>query len=392
MNPGQQGYDLIVRGVHLIDPAQGLDRVMDVAFRDGLVAEIAESIPGSPEASIIDGSGLFGCPGWIDLHTHVYPGVSHYGVWPDEACLPSGTTTVVDAGTAGAATFNGLRWFIIERSRTRVLAFLHISRIGLCLGLELNPPLGELCDLRLLSISEAIECIEQNRDVVVGIKVRLTDMIAEGGKNERAALEYARKVADETRLPLMVHFPNSSLALASILDSMKPGDVLTHCFHAHRCNILSDEGKVVPELKAAVKNGIRLDVGHGVGSFAYQIARAALEQGVRPYVISSDLHRYNLYGPVWDLAATLSKFLHLGLDLTDVIASATINPARVIGRQNEFGTLRPGSSGDMVLFSIESGKRALPDTIGQIEILEKWIKVEYVIRAGKLIREQRSDT
>ncbi len=387
MEPEPESYDLVVRRVHLIDPAQGIDGERDVAFRAGVVAALAESLGAVEARRQLDAAGLLAYPGWIDLHVHVYPGVSHYGVWPDSTCLTRGATTVVDAGTAGAATFNGLKWFVADRSRTRVLALLHISRIGLCLGLELDPPLGELFDPRLISVPEAVRCIEQNRDVIVGVKVRLSGLLSEGGRYELEALQQARRVAEATGLPFMVHFPNSSLPLATILEQMRPGDILTHCFHGHRCAIVDGAGRVRPELLEAVERGVRLDVGHGVGSFSYAVARAAIEQGVKPYAISSDLHSYNVNGPVWDLAATLSKFMHLAMTLQEVIECATSRPAELIGRAGQLGTLSPGAPGDMVLFRIESGQRPLPDTLGRVETLGEWIEVCGVVKGGQLVRE-----
>src|SRR5262245_30222583 len=350
-------FDLIIRNGRVIDPARSADEIADVAFLAGRVAAIGASLSELKAAEWIDASGMIVTPGMIDLHVHVYDGVSHYGIPPDPSCLARGVTTAVDAGSAGAATFVGLRRYIIEASATRLFALLNISRIGMVSGAELDPPLGELEDLRHLSVPAAVRCVEANRDVILGIKVRLSANLAADGKNELEALKRAREAADATGLPVMIHTPNSSLGLPTILREMRSGDILTHSFHAHASGILDGNGRVLSDVRAAVNRGILLDVGHGKGSFAYEIARTAMNQGVLPHTISSDLHRYNLHGPVFDLATTVSKFLHLGLDLSDALRRVTCTPASVIKMPAELGTLAEGAVGDAVIFWLREGNR-----------------------------------
>src|SRR5262245_44493561 len=258
-------YDLVIRNGRVLDPAQSIDMTADVAFRAGRVAAIGESIGDAKSAEIIDANGLLVSPGMIDLHVHVYNGVSHYGIAPDPTCLARGVTTAVDAGSAGAATFAGFRRFIIEASDTRLFALVNISRIGMVSGAELDPPVGELEDLRHLSVPAAIRCVESNRDVILGIKIRLSANLAADGRNELEALKRAREAADATGLPVMIHTPNSSLGLPAILREMRAGDILTHCFHAHSSGILNNNGQVLPEVRAAIDRGVLLDVGHGKG-------------------------------------------------------------------------------------------------------------------------------
>jgi dihydroorotase len=378
-------YDLVIRNGRVLDPAQAIDMSMDVAFHAGRVAATAKSFEGIRAADTIDADGLIVCPGMIDLHVHVYNGVSHYGIEPDSTCLARGVTTAVDAGSAGAATFPGLRRFIIEASDTRLFALVNISRIGMVSGAELDPPLGELEDLRHLSVPAAIRCVESNRDVILGIKIRLSANLAADGRNELEALKRAREAADATGLPVMIHTPNSSLGLPAILREMRAGDILTHCYHAHSSGILDNNGQVLPEVHAAIDRGVLLDVGHGKGSFAYEVARAAMAQGVLPHTISSDLHRYNLHGPVYDLASTVSKFLHLGLDLSNVLERVTSTPAKVIKMQGELGTLATGAVGDAVVFRLCTGQRPLADTTGRVEPLAQWLEPVFVIKAGRVV-------
>ena len=378
-------HDLVIRNGRLIDPACALDAKRDVAFRGGLVAAVAPSLDGEPAGAALDATGLIVAPGMIDLHVHVYDGVSHYGIPPDPTCLARGVTTAVDAGSAGAETFAGFRKYVIEASATRLFALLNVSRIGLVTGAELDPPVGELDDLRHLSVPAALRCIEANRDAILGIKVRLSDNLAANGQNELEALLRARAAADAAGLPVMVHTPASSLGLPRILAEMRRGDILTHCYHAHASGILDTGGQVLPEVRRAVAEGVLLDVGHGRGSFSYEIARTALAQGLLPDTISSDLHRYNVNGPVFDLATTVSKFLHLGLDLMPALQRVTSTPAAVLKRGETLGTLTVGAAGDAVVLRLREGARPLADTVGRVEALNRWLEPVYVVKAGRVV-------
>jgi dihydroorotase len=381
-------YDLVIRNGRLIDPAAGLDGRFDVAFRAGRVADVAPTLDG-PAAEVLDARDRIVTPGLIDLHVHIYAGVSHYGIDADPTCLARGVTTAVDAGSAGAATFDGLRRYIIEVSETRLYALLNISRIGLVTGAELDPPVGELDDLRHLSVPAAVRCIEANRDVILGVKLRLSANLAADGRNEKQALLLAREAGDAVGLPIMIHTPKSSLGLPAILAEMRRGDILTHCFHAHTSGILDGDGKVLPEVRTALERGVLLDVGHGKGSFAYEVARTALAQGVLPHTISSDLHRYNLAGPVLDLATTVSKFLHLGLELPEALRRVTATPAEIIRMSGELGTLRVGAIGDAAVFRLHEGRRPLVDTVGRVETVSRWLEPVSVVKSGRVVARHK---
>ncbi|MEE2873075.1 MAG: amidohydrolase/deacetylase family metallohydrolase [Candidatus Latescibacterota bacterium] len=379
--------DLLIKNGRLIDPAQNLDAPLDVSFANGKVAAVTAPGKNAQASETIDAQDLLVVPGLIDLHVHVFDAVSHYGIPPDPTCLERGVTTAVDAGSAGAAVWPGFRKFIIEASETRLYAMLNISRIGLVTGAELDPPVGELDDLRHLNVSAAVQCIEENRDKILGIKIRLSDNLAAGGDNEMPALLLAREAADATGLPIMIHSPRSTLGLPAILAEMRSGDILTHCFHAHESGILDSNMKVIPEVRAAIGRGVHLDVGHGKGSFSYDVARKTMDQEITPDTISTDLHRYNLAGPVFDMATTISKFLHLGMDLNDALSRVTSIPAATIKMKDELGTLKVGATADATILRLCEGKSKLEDTVGKVETIEQWLEPVYVVKGGRVVAQ-----
>jgi dihydroorotase len=353
-----------------------------VAFRDGLVAALAEDLPAAEAAEVVDCRGVYVTPGLIDLHVHVFWGVSHYGIDPDTTCLARGVTTVVDAGSAGADTFPGFRKYVIETSATRIFAQLNISSQGM-----LNPEIGELHDIRFARVDRALATIEQNRDVILGVKVRLTRHSLVSEESGVRPLHLAREAADAAGLPIMVHPQDAWCAsLDDILAVMRHGDILTHCFHNMPCGIFDERGQIRDSVRDAIARGVVFDVGHGAGSFSWEVAEKALAQGVLPTTISSDLHVYNVNGPVFDLATTASKFLHLGLPLEDVIAKLTAVPAQVIHYANRIGTLAVGAWGDATLLAQETGAFPLMDSHGVVRTGRQRLVSVGVVRGGAVYR------
>lgn len=379
-------YDLIIRNGTLVDPAQGINTQKDIALTGGRVAAVIDPGSGVAAKHTLDVRGLYVLPGLIDLHVHVFSGVSHYGIDVDPTCLARGVTTVLDAGSSGALTFPGFRKFIIDVSQTRLYALLNISSMGMVSGSETIPPLGELEDLRYSNVETAVRMIEANRDRILGVKVRLSNFLAADGKNELQALLRAREAAEAVRLPLMVHSPLSSIPTERILDELRPGDILTHCVHGHGAGgIMSDDLKVLPAVRKKVEQGLRLDVGHGRGSFTFRVARAVLEQGVFPGTISSDLHTYNLHGPVFDLVTTMDKFLHIGMELYEVVRRVTSTPAEVLDMPEEIGTLKPGAYADIVVLEMQEGEFDLTDTFGVTETGQYHLEPRYIFRGGRQV-------
>ncbi|HEV2439496.1 MAG TPA: amidohydrolase/deacetylase family metallohydrolase [bacterium] len=376
-------YDLLLTGGTVLDPAMGMRTAAAVAFANGDVAAVDPGLTPADAAETVDCAGLIVAPGMIDLHVHVFSGVSHYGIEPDPNCVAKGVTTAVDAGSAGADTFPGFRKYVIDVAATRLYARLNISSMGM-----LSAAAGELDDLRYASVPKAIATIEQHRDVILGVKVRLTRNQIVSRDAGMRPLYLAREAADAVRLPIMVH-PQEAWceSLDDILALMRGGDMLTHCFHGLSHGILDGDGRVRRSVHEAMERGVIFDVGHGRGSFSWQVAERAMRQGVQPQTISSDLHAYNVNGPAYDLATTVSKFLHLGLPLEDALRKVTATPAQTLGMAGRIGTLRAGAWGDAVAFEVREGQFKLEDSHGEVRIGRHRLVPKTVVRGGRVYRE-----
>lgn len=371
-------YDLILKGGHIVDPAQNLDRPADIAFAAGRVAAIGNDIKSTDGADVRDVSGRMIAPGFIDLHTHVYWGGTSLGVDATDAARQSGVTTLVDAGSAGPGNFRGFLKHVIEPSAPRILAYLHVSFAGI-FAFSKRIMVGESGDLRLMSPADAVAIANDHRDVIIGIKVRVGRNAS--GSSGAAPLDIALQAAEELGLPLMAHIDEPPPSYEDVLDRLRPGDVLTHCFRPFPNSPVTGQGAIKPAVVAARRRGILFDVGHGMGSFSFKTARAMLAAGFMPDTISSDLHSLNQDGPVFDQATTLSKFLNLGTPLVDVIRATTVNAAAAI-RRPELGALRPGSAGDATIFSVSEGRFPLIDSVGEQMVGTRKIKIEGIVLKG----------
>jgi dihydroorotase len=339
-------FDTLIVGGEVVDPGSGLVGRYDVGLRDGRIASVEPSLAGARAERVIDARGQIVTPGLIDLHTHVYWGVTYWGIEADPVAARSGVTTWLDVGSAGSYTFPGFRRYIVEPSRVRIYALLNLSSIGLV------APTWEFANLDYCDLELAAQIVERNRDVILGIKARI-DRNTTRGVGIRP-LELARQLADRLGLPLMVHIGFGPPTIDEVAALLRPGDILTHCFTGGTMRILTADGMVHPVIRELHERGLVLDIGHGTGSFSFRVAEALLEQGVLPDVISSDIHQLAIQGPMFDLPTTLSKFLALGMSVPEVIERATAAPARVIGRP-DLGTLKPGSLADVALFRVEEG-------------------------------------
>lgn len=370
-------YDLLLKGGRVIDPSQSFNAPADVAIIGGRIAAIAPNINAADAERTVPVAGQIVTPGLVDLHTHGFDGVSHWGLNLDQHCLARGVTTAIDAGTSGSDSFDGFRRLVIERSRTRVLAFLNISRVGL-----IGQP-GELVDMRMIDVPSALRVAKAHADVIVGIKVRCSETYS--GPNDIAAVKAARSVADQIGKPLMIHVGNPYSPMEKILELARPRDIVTHSFRrAGGGGVIGADGHVSGYIRRASERGILFDVGHGGGSFSFAAAEAAVKENFPPATISSDIHAYSALGPVFDLATTMTKFMHLGLSLEKVVELTTVAPARAIDKLGEMASLKPGSTADVGVFDLVQGDFTLVDSQGDTRKTTQKLVPVLALRQGRI--------
>ena len=391
--PGKSQYGLLLKGGHIIDPANHLNQKMDVAVTASKIAAVEPDIPPSRSAKVVDVRGLLVTPGLVDIHVHIgYGGVpddwysqgaeSHtppFGV-PADWMLTSGVTTVVDTGSAGTETFLRERQMVIDQARIRVLAFLNIVANGMNGGLEQT--------VDQMDPHRCAQTIERHNEVIVGVKTAhyWTEKPWDAGHPPWAAVDRALECGRLAKVPMMVDFwprpPQRSYA-DLILKKMRPGDIHTHVF-AQQFPILLPNGRVDPILWKARKRGVIFDVGHGAGSFWFRNAVPAIEQGFVPDSISTDLHLRSMIGPAQSMTNVMSKFLAMGLPLDDVVRRSTTNPARAIKRP-DLGTLSVGGEADIAVLEKLEGNYSYADNGHARMDGNARLVARMTVRAGKIL-------
>jgi dihydroorotase len=307
--------------------------------------------------------------------------VNPYGCKLDSLCLATGVTTTMDAGSSGPVNFLGFRKLVYEQSKTRMLGFIALAQHGV-----LNTP-GELLNLGFADSEGAAETVGNNRDIGVGIKLRLHKKSI--GENSREALRLALKAGEATRTPIMVHVGDTAIGMDEIAETLRPGDIITHCYTPQRPSIIDNAGKVLPEVRRAKERGVIFDVGHAGGHFDFTLVERAMGDGVLPDIISSDLHSRLAqpgFGVVGDLPTTMTKFLQLGLSLEQIIANCTVNAARAVGWHDRIGSLEVGREADMAVLQLIDEPTKLRDSVGGERLHQQRIAARWTIRAGEVFQ------
>jgi dihydroorotase len=377
-------YDLLIKNGHVIDPRHGIDSVMDVAIAGGKIAAVEPGIAAARAKQVADATGLYVTPGLIDLHAHVFWGTDTSGdftggytaVQPDSHSFRSGQTTLVDAGCSGWRNFPQFKTQVIDRARTRVLAFLNIVGRGMTGGPE-EQDLSDM-DARLTALR-----IRQHPGLIVGVKV------AHYGGHEWDPVTRAVEAGRETSVPVMVDFGGQTPSLSLedlLLKHLRPGDILTHTYALipNRVPIVDASGKLQPFLAEARRRGIIFDAGHGGGSFVFRQAVPATQQGFYPDVISTDLHIQSMTGGMKDILNTMSKFLNLGMPLADVIKANTAKAAEVI-RRPDLGHLGVGAEADVAVLDLRRGKFGFIDTAGGKLLGDQKLECELTVKGGQVV-------
>ena len=371
-------YELVVAGGDVLDPSQRLRGKRDIGIKYGQIAAIAPSIPADRSGQRIDATGKLVTPGLIDLHTHLCPHLG-IGLPADELVPITCTTTAVSAGDAGWQTWGAFRHLALPHSRMRLFEFVEIASIGLAGGLA---P-GEMLNIDYANVDGAAKVVAENPDTVLGVKVRITDSIV--GQNGLEPLRRAIKAAELAGkgVRVMCHIGAAPGNLSDLLDLLRPGDILTHAYSGAGNNTVQN-GKLLPAALAAKQRGVIIDVGHGGGSFDFTVCEPAMQQGMAPDTISSDIHSVSINTPGYPtLPWVMSKFLALGMSLEDVVAKATVDPARVIGRVPGLGTLQVGAPADLAIMELVDGAVELVDTRNNKRHGAKKLVPVLTIRGGR---------
>jgi dihydroorotase len=376
-----QPYDLVIKNGLLVDPAQGIHAQKDVAFYQGRVVAVDDELGAEPRKDarqVIDATGKVVTPGLIDLHVHVRGGRGVLTMDP-VALLCSGSTTVLDAGTYGAANFAQFRG-LASTGRARVYAFLSISAIGI-------PGRPGLEILDYANVEQAVETCQRNRDLIKGVKVLLTRNFL-GSNNPLEALSRTKEAAEKAGLPMHVHGIRTDqkellkgIQFRDVIEELRPGDIHTHTY-ARYSGIVDEDGRVVPEAKDAVERGVILDVGHGSGSFHWQVAEKSLRAGVGPQTISTDLHTASYMGPTYDMATTMSKYMRIGCSIDQVVEMATIAPAKAIDMADTLGSLKVGAAADATIMDLVKGEVTLHDGFGNAGNADQLLTPRLVVSRG----------
>lgn len=378
-DPSQPTYDLVLRGGTVLDPASGMYARADVAVRGSTIAAIGPDLA-APGAQIVDCSGSVVLPGLVEGHTHIFESVSKVGAPAEEAHLRRGVVAAADAGTAGASTFAAFRKLVVDATDMRIVCLLNVSVLGL-----IDFRFGELLNPNTLVVDDAAAVASQNPDVVRGFKIRLSEDVV--GEHWESLLKKSVALAQQAGLPLMVHIGETAEPLPAILDHLRPGDIVAHCYTGKPNGIL-DGDRVLPAVLAARERGVLFDSAHGRSNLSFEVARRAIADGFLPDVVSSDTSARNWRGPVFDLLTSISKLVALGVPLEECVRRATVVPARLLGLEVEgYGRLSVGGRADVTVVT-ETDEVVLPDADGG-SIVAPRLEPTFVLHNGTEVQSVR---
>jgi dihydroorotase len=378
-------FDLVIKGGEVLDPSQSLRARRDIGMRFGLVEALEADIPAARALRVLDASGKLVTPGLVDLHTHVYPYGSAIGIPADELIPLQCTTTCVSASDAGANNFAAFRRYVVAQTRTRLYAFVHIANMGLA-----PFPVAELYNIDFAQVDSAAKAVAENADMVIGIKVRMSEnVIAKHGLEPlKRAIAACEKAGTGAKVMCHIGGVDTVELMSQILDTLRPGDILTHSYSgapnlSNRFTNIVQNGQVLPAALAAKQRGVIFDVGHGGGSFDYTVAEPAIAQGCPPDTISSDIHVFSGNTPGMPyLTWVMSKFMGLGFTLEQVVTMATVNPAKIINRMPKLGTLQVGAPADVAVLELVEGPVSFVDTRNNTRQGKVYLKPVHTVTAG----------
>ena len=381
-------YDLLLTGGDVLDPAAGLRGAMDVGIAGGKIVAVAPNLPAGEAKRTISAKGRLVTPGLVDMHAHVFVNAHDMGGRTDECCRCSGVTTLCDAGSAGSSNFAGLRQVLDREVRTRVRALVNLSAIGIT-GTSRG---GELSHHPYADPEGCARTILENPDLAFGVKLRFGPNLV--WEYSAEPVKWARRAADMAGgVPMMMHITDSPIPLPALIEHMKPGDIVTHCYHGRAHGIMGQEKELLlKEVIEAQRAGIIFDCAHGRNHFNFRMTQRALDQGFMTDTISTDLTLTTATrGPVWDLATTMTKLLHFGMPLDEVIRRATSNPAKIRGYEGTVGTLKPGANADVAVFELRDGNFAMHDSDGDTIVAKRRLLAQMTLKDGRVWYERPAE-
>jgi dihydroorotase len=373
-------YDLLLTGGTVLDPSSGHDGVLDIAVERGVIARIAPGIPAAEATRVIDVRGRLVTPGLIDCHAHVFEGVSRTGVNPDLAGVHAGVTTLVDAGSAGAATFGAFPTHILPRCHTEVIPFLHICQTGLA-------TLPDIIAESSVNVEDTVRVATEHRGLISGIKARMVSPALEIMGMEMPKL--ARRAARESGVRLMVHIGDTEKrydpkVIHPLLDLLEPGDILTHYFTPNPGGVLDANGRLVPEAREAASRGVWFDTAHGRLNFSFEVGRRIIDQGLLPHCISTDLTVPGRLTAVHSMTEMMTRFLGLGFTLPQVVTMCTANPAKAVGVGDRLGSLAAGRQADISVLDVQEGEWVVYDVLGAALRVDRALVPHLTVKRGRV--------